>query len=71
LLFVAEGNAAPGAGPTMRAINKETGEVVAEIELPDNQTGLPFTYEHDGTQYLGLWVGGRGDPAQLVMYTVQ
>ena len=70
LLFVAEGNGAPGAGPTMRAINKETGEVVAEIELPDNQTGLPFTYEHEDKQYLGMWVGGGGNPAQLVMYTL-
>lgn len=70
LLFVAEGNGAAGAGPTMRAFNKETGELVTEIELPDNQTGLPFTYEHDDKQYLGMWVGGAGDPAQLVMYAL-
>lgn len=71
LLFVAEGNGVAGAGPTMRAINKETGEIIAELELPDNQTGLPFTYEHDGTQYLAMFVGGgsRG-PAQLVAYTL-
>jgi HEPN domain-containing protein len=27
-----------------------THDLVALMELPDNQTGLPFTYEHDGKQ---------------------
>lgn len=70
LLFVAEGNGAADALPIMRAVNKETGEIVAELDLPDNQTGLPFTYEHEGTQYLALFVGGRGTPAQLVAYAL-
>ena len=72
LLFVAEGNGSADAGPTMRAVDKQTGEIVAEIELPDNQVGLPFTYEHDGTQYLAMFVGGgtRG-VAQLVAYTLR
>lgn len=71
LLFVAEGNGSSDAGPYMRALNKETGEVITTMELPDNQTGLPFTYEHDGKQYLALFVGGgsRG-PAQLVAYAL-
>ncbi|MEX2129957.1 MAG: hypothetical protein WD772_00605, partial [Pseudohongiellaceae bacterium] len=70
LLFVAEGNGSADAGPRMRAINKQTGEVVAVMELPDNQTGLPFTYEHNGKQYLALFVGGRSSPAQLVAYVL-
>ena len=72
LLFVAEGNGSADAGPTMRAIDKQTGEIVAEIELPDNQVGLPFTYEHNGTQYLAMFVGGgtRG-VAELVAYTLR
>ena len=72
LLFVAEGNGSADAGPTMRAVDKKTGEIVAEIELPDNQVGLPFTYEHDGTQYLAMFLGGgtRG-LAQLVAYTLR
>ena len=72
LLFVAEGNGSADAGPTMRAINKETGDIIAEIELPDNQVGLPFTYEHDGTQYLAMFVGGgtRG-LAELIAYTLR
>ena len=70
LLFVAEGNGTADASPSMRVINKQTGEVIAVMELPDNQTGLPFTYEHGGKQYLAMFVGGRSSPAQLVAYAL-
>ncbi len=70
LLFVSEGNGAADAGPTMRAFNKETGEKLATIELPANNTGLPFTYEHAGKQYLGMFVGGAGAPAELIIYAL-
>ena len=72
LLFVAEGNGSADAGPTMRAIDKETGDIIAEIELPDNQVGLPFTYEHDGTQYLTMFVGGgTRELAELIACTLR
>ncbi len=70
LLFVGEGIGTADAGPRMRVINKQTGEVITTLELPDNQTGLPFTYEHNGKQYLAMFVGGRSAPAQLVAYTL-
>jgi len=70
LLFVFEGTGGAGASPIFRAVNKETGDIVAELELPDNQTGLPFTYEHDGKQYLATFVGGGGRPAELVAYAL-
>lgn len=70
LLFVAEGNGSADAGPTMRAFNKQTGELVTEMELPANQIGLPFTYEHDDKQYLAMFVGGGGVPAELVVYAL-
>lgn len=70
LLFVAEGNGSADAGPTIRAFNKDTGDIVAEMELPANQIGLPFTYEHDGKQYLAMFVGGSGYPAELVAYAL-
>ncbi len=70
LLFVGEGIGTADARPRMRVINKQTGEVITVIELPDNQTGLPFTYEHDGKQYLAMFVGGRSSPAQLVAYAL-
>lgn len=70
LLFVGEGIGTADALPKMRVVNKQTGEVIAVMDLPDNQTGLPFTYEHDGKQYLAMFVGGRSAPAQLVAYAL-
>ena len=70
LLFVGEGIGTADARPRMRVIDKQTGEVITVIELPDNQTGLPFTYEHDGKQYVAMFVGGRSSPAQLVAYAL-
>jgi quinoprotein glucose dehydrogenase len=70
LLFVGEGTGGPGASPIFRAVDKETGDIVAEIDLPNNQSGLPFTYEHDGKQYVSMFVSGGGQPAQLVAYAL-
>ena len=54
----------------LRAHDKQTGEIVAEIELPGTQTGQPFTYEHDGKQYIALVVSERGSPSELVAYAL-
>ena len=70
LLFVGEGTGASGASPIFRAVDKQTGEIIAEIELPNNQSGLPFTYEHDGKQYISMFVSGGGRPAELVAYAL-
>ena len=70
LLFVAEGTGGPGASPIFRAVDKQTGEIIAEIDLPNNQSGLPFTYEHDGKQYIAMFVAGGGQPAELVAYAL-
>jgi len=67
LLFAGEG---VGGGPMLRAHNKETGEIVAEIEMPGTQTGQPFTYEHDGKQYIGVVVSARGSASELVVYAL-
>ena len=50
----------------LRAHDKATGEIVAEIDLPANQTGTPMTYMVDGKQYIVVAVGARGHPAELV-----
>ena len=70
LLLQAEGTGAAGASPIFRAIDKQTGEIVGTLDLPLNQTGLPFTYEHDGKQYISMFVGGGGTPAELVSYAL-
>jgi glucose dehydrogenase len=70
LLFVTEGTGAAGASPVFRAVNKQSGDIIAEIDLPENQTGLPFTYEHDGKQYLAMFIGSGTHPAELVVYSL-
>ena len=67
LLFVGEG---VGGGPTLRALDKQTGDIIAEIELPNTQTGVPMTYEHDGKQYIVMVVSGGGTPAEIVAYAL-
>ena len=68
LLFAGTGGGTMSADLTglLRAHDKETGEIVAEIELPSHQTGVPMTYMHDGRQYIVAAVAGRGVPAELV-----
>lgn len=66
LLFAGEGGGGPGASPIFRAYDKQTGEIVAEIDLPNVQSGQPMTYEVDGTQYIAMFVSGSGAPTQLV-----
>ena len=63
LLLAGEG--ASGAA-VFRALDKATGETIAEIELPNAQIGLPMTYMHEGRQYIVISVGGGGEPAELV-----
>ena len=70
LLFAGEGGgmfaAAGSGGNKLRAHDKATGEVVAEFELPANQTGLPMTYMHEGRQFIVVAVGARGHAGELV-----
>ncbi len=72
LLFVTEGSAAGlsippgGGGPRMRAFDKQTGAVVAEIPLPAGATGAPMTYMHDGRQYIVVAVADDGHAPELV-----
>ncbi len=57
LLFAGEGWRGQ---PFFRAYDKRTGDVVAELELPAEVTGLPMTYMHGGKQYI---VFAAGDAA--------
>ena len=70
LLFAGEGGgmyAPRGSGGRMlRAHDKATGRILAEIELPANQTGLPMTYMHRDRQFVVVAVGARGHPGELV-----
>ena len=70
LLFAGEGaglyGGQTGGGRMFRAHDKATGEIVAELELPAKQTGLPMTYMIDDVQYIVVPVGDAGHPGELV-----
>ncbi|HXV60088.1 MAG TPA: PQQ-binding-like beta-propeller repeat protein [Vicinamibacteria bacterium] len=57
-----------GGGRGLYAYEKRTGEVLARIELPGVQTGVPMSYLHEGRQYVVVSVGDPATktPAQLV-----
>jgi quinoprotein glucose dehydrogenase len=62
LLFAAEGW---GGAPALRALDKATGEVLAEIKLPGAVGSVPMSYAIAGKQYVVMSVAGeRG--AELV-----
>lgn len=63
LLFFGEG---PGGSPLLHAVNKATGETVAEIELPASATGVPMSYMHEGKQYILMTVSDFRNGATLV-----
>ena len=70
LLFAGEGaglyGSAGGGGNKFRAHNKATGEILAEIELPANQSGVPMTYSINGKQYIVMAIGAENHPGELV-----
>ena len=62
LLFAGEGW---GGEPILRAHDKVSGDIVAEIELPGAVSGRPMTYMFNGRQYIVVTVGRPG-PGELV-----
>ena len=75
LLFVGEGQRGPsgppripvwGGGKMFRALDKATGDVVWEIELPGGTSGGPITYLADGRQYIVVAVGWEDMSAELI-----
>ncbi len=67
LLFAGEGY---GGAPILRAYDKATGTVVAELPLPGAASGKPMTYMLNGKQYIVLAVG-RDIPAELVAFALE
>ena len=59
-----------GATPVLRAWDKKTGAVVAEIPLPGPTTGFPITYTKAGRQYIAV-AARVGDAVEIVALAVQ
>ena len=74
LLFMGEGGGVRGGvasrwgagGPTLRAYDKGTGEVVAELVLPANPTAPPMSYLLDGRQYIAVAAATLETPAEII-----
>ena len=68
LMFMAEsGNLSGDPGGRMfRAYDKLSGDVVAEIELPEKVSGAPMTYMHEGRQYIVMAIASAQHPAELI-----
>jgi quinohemoprotein ethanol dehydrogenase len=45
---------------TLRALDAETGELIADVEFGQNNMGPPMTYMIDGVQYIAALGGGGG-----------
>ena len=63
LLMYGEGR---GAAPIFRAVDKQTGEELGQVELPAPTLTAPMTYMHEGRQYIVMAVGGSGMAGSLV-----
>ena len=66
LLFGGEG----GFTPVLRAWDKKTGAVVAEIQLPGPTTGFPVTYTKAGRQYIAV-AARVGDAVEIVALALE
>jgi glucose dehydrogenase len=53
-------------GKMFRALDKQTGTVVWETELPGGTSGVPMTYMVDGKQYVAVTVGWSDIRAELI-----
>jgi quinoprotein glucose dehydrogenase len=50
------------------AYDKQTGDVVNELQLPAGTCGNPMTYLLNGKQYIAVSIGA---PAELIALTLQ
>lgn len=73
LLFAGEGSGLygmAGGGAMFRAHDKQTGEVLAEIDLGANQSGVPMTYAINGKQYIVVAAGAPNRAGELIALTL-
>jgi quinoprotein glucose dehydrogenase len=64
LLFAAQRD---GDRNLVRALDKGTGAIIAEIEIPLRPQGTPMTYMVDGKQYIAMAVGGGADAKMVAL----
>ncbi|MDA1371105.1 MAG: PQQ-binding-like beta-propeller repeat protein [Proteobacteria bacterium] len=55
-------------GPMFRAYDKQTGEIVWEIELEAGTTSPPVSYLYEGEQYLAVSIGDRDHSPEMLAF---
>jgi quinoprotein glucose dehydrogenase len=60
-----------GGEPVVRAYDKKTGAVVAEVGIPGQMGSMPMTYMVNGQQYIAFTVGSPTEPAELVALALE
>jgi quinoprotein glucose dehydrogenase len=76
LLFVSDssdavmGQAGISGPARLRAFDKATGKMIAELDLPVGATGGPMTYTAAGKQYIVVPVGGRSYGAGWIAFAL-
>ena len=76
LLFIGDGTSyfiampALAGGRMFRALDKRTGEVLWETELPAGTSGAPMTYMANGKQYVVVAVGERDVEAEFIAFAL-
>jgi quinoprotein glucose dehydrogenase len=68
LVFIGEGppHYSGMGGRMFRALDKRTGTIVWETELPGGTSGVPMTYMVDGKQYVAVTVGWSDIRAEVI-----
>ena len=54
-----------------KARNSDTGELLWKFKMPSGGIGYPMTYEHNGTQYIGIHYGVGGWPGVGLVFDLQ
>ncbi len=60
-----------GGARVIRAYDKKTGAVVAEIGIPGMMGSMPMTYGVDGKQYIAFTVGTPTEAAEVVALALE
>jgi quinoprotein glucose dehydrogenase len=69
LLVYALTTGGTSGGPSLVALDKTSGEVLASVDLPRGAIGTPMTYLFQGKQYIALTVGGSPVP-ELIAFAL-
>ena len=57
-------------GPMFRAYDKDSGDVIWEIELEAGTTGAPISYMYEGKQYITVSIGDREHEPEILAFTL-